>query len=82
MRLVRKFGEMWARNLENINLVPHPKQGGTALRLLIRFSYRLFKPAFGTAGEILAGRHRGSDVFALVRPPEVTMLRCPPMERT
>jgi hypothetical protein len=34
MRLVRKFGEMWARNLENINQIPHPKQGATGVYIL------------------------------------------------
>ena len=34
MRLVRKFGEMWARNLENINLIPRPEQGGTGVYIL------------------------------------------------
>jgi hypothetical protein len=34
MRLVRKFGEMWARNLENINRIPLPKQGGTGVYIL------------------------------------------------
>jgi hypothetical protein len=29
----------------------------------ITYSYRLFKPAFGTAGERLAARHRGLAVF-------------------
>jgi hypothetical protein len=34
MRLVRKFGEMWARNLENIKRIPHPRQGGTGVYIL------------------------------------------------
>jgi hypothetical protein len=34
MRLVRKFGEMWARNLENINRIPGTKQGGKGVYIL------------------------------------------------
>jgi hypothetical protein len=34
MHLIRKFGEMWARNLENINLVPGSKDGGRGVYVL------------------------------------------------
>jgi len=51
MRLVRKFGEMWARNLENINLIPHPKQGGTGVYIL----YDGSMPVYVGKGHI---RHR------------------------
>jgi len=51
MRLVRKFGEMWARNLENINRIPHPKQGGTGVYIL----YDGSMPVYVGRGHI---RHR------------------------
>jgi len=51
MRLVRKFGEMWARNLENINQIPHPKQGGTGVYIL----YDGSMPVYVGRGHI---RHR------------------------
>jgi hypothetical protein len=51
MRLVRKFGEMWARNLENINRIPHPKQGGTGVYIL----YDGSMPVYVGKGHI---RHR------------------------
>jgi hypothetical protein len=34
MPLVRKFGEMWARNLENINLIPGTRHGGQGVYVL------------------------------------------------
>jgi hypothetical protein len=34
MRLVRKFGEMWAKNLENIEKIPGSKQGGQGVYIL------------------------------------------------
>jgi hypothetical protein len=34
MRLVCKFGEMWARNLPNINRIPGTKQGGQGVYIL------------------------------------------------
>jgi hypothetical protein len=51
MRLVRKFGEMWARNLENISRIPHPKQGGTGVYIL----YDGSMPVYVGKGHI---RHR------------------------
>jgi hypothetical protein len=51
MRLVRKFGEMWARNLENINRIPPPKQGGTGVYIL----YDGSMPVYVGKGHI---RHR------------------------
>jgi hypothetical protein len=34
MRLVRKFGEMWARNPENIENIPDTEQGGQGVYIL------------------------------------------------
>jgi hypothetical protein len=34
LRLVRKFGEMWPRNLEHINQIPGTKQGGQGVYIL------------------------------------------------
>jgi hypothetical protein len=34
VRLVRKCGEMWAKNLPNINLIPGSKQGGRGVYIL------------------------------------------------
>src|SRR5277367_689253 len=34
MRLVRKFGEMWAKNLENISQIPGSQQGGQGVYIL------------------------------------------------
>jgi hypothetical protein len=40
MRLVRKFGEMWAKNLENIEKIPGSKQGGQGVYILYDGSSR------------------------------------------
>jgi hypothetical protein len=34
MPLIRKFGEMWARNLENIKLIPGSSDGGRGVYVL------------------------------------------------
>lgn len=34
MALIKKFGEMWARNRENIALIPGSKQGGRGVYIL------------------------------------------------
>ena len=34
MGLVKKYGEMWPRNLENINLIPGRKECGTGVYIL------------------------------------------------
>jgi hypothetical protein len=49
--LVKKYGEMWPRNLENINLIPSPKQGGTGVYIL----YDGSMPVYVGKGHI---RHR------------------------
>jgi hypothetical protein len=54
MRLVRKYGEMWARNSENINHIPHPKQGGTGVYIL----YDGSMPVYVGKGHL---RHRIND---------------------
>lgn len=34
VQLICKFGEMWARNLKNINRIPNRKQGGKGVYIL------------------------------------------------
>jgi hypothetical protein len=57
VKLICKFGEMWARNQENINKVP-VKEGGKGICILYDGSMPVYEGKSGGGKQQISGKNR------------------------